>query len=45
MDQARDLLAALGGQRLEALVTLMLAFGLRRGEALGCTGRRATSLG
>jgi integrase len=34
-DQARTLLAALRGERKEALVTIMLAYGLRRGEALG----------
>ena len=33
--QARTLLAELQGHRLDALVVLTLAFGLRRGEALG----------
>ncbi|HEY6595107.1 MAG TPA: tyrosine-type recombinase/integrase [Asanoa sp.] len=33
--QARTLLAAVRGERKEALITIMLAFGLRRGEALG----------
>ena len=33
--QAQVLLAAVGGTRHEALLTIMLAFGLRRGEALG----------
>lgn len=35
VDQARILLAAVRGTRHEALLTIMLAFGLRRGEALG----------
>jgi integrase len=35
MDQARALLAAVRSERREALVTIMLAYGLRRGEALG----------
>jgi integrase len=35
VDQARILLAAVRGTRHEALFTVMLAFGLRRGEALG----------
>lgn len=34
-DQARDLLAAVRGDRHEALVVLLLSLGLRRGEALG----------
>ncbi len=34
-DQARAFLATLQGHRLEVLFTLMLATGLRRGEALG----------
>lgn len=34
-EQARTLLAAVRGERKEALVTIMLAYGLRRGEALG----------
>src|SRR5579859_3796503 len=34
-DQARELLAAVRGDRLEALYTVALALGLRRGEALG----------
>ncbi len=34
-DQARTLLGALVGNRLEALYTVALALGLRRGEALG----------
>jgi integrase len=34
VDQARILLAAAGDTRHEALLTVMLAFGLRRGEAL-----------
>ena len=34
-DQARQLLAAISGDRLEALYTVALALGLRRGEALG----------
>jgi integrase len=34
-DQARELLAAIRGDRLEALYTVALALGLRRGEALG----------
>jgi integrase len=33
--QARTLLAAVRGERKETLVTIMLAYGLRRGEALG----------
>lgn len=36
-EQARALLNELSGHRLEALFVLMLAFGLRRGEALGLT--------
>ena len=35
VDQARALLAAIRGDRLEALYTVALALGLRRGEALG----------
>lgn len=35
VDEAKSLLAALEGHRLEPLVTFMLIFGLRRGEALG----------
>ena len=35
VEQARGFLASLRGERYEVLVTLMLAFGLRRGEALG----------
>jgi integrase len=35
VEQAKALLTVLNGHRLEALVVLMLAFGLRRGEALG----------
>jgi integrase len=35
VDQARQLLAEVSGTRREALLTVMLAFGLRRGEALG----------
>lgn len=35
VDEAKSLLAGLEGHRLEPLVTLMLIFGLRRGEALG----------
>ena len=35
VEQARTLLAAVRGTRHEALLTIMLAFGLRRGEALG----------
>ena len=35
VDQARILLAAVRDTRHEALLTVMLAFGLRRGEALG----------
>jgi integrase len=35
LDQAHSLLAALHGERREAVVTIMLAYGLRRGEALG----------
>ncbi len=35
VDQARELLDFLTGRREEALVTVMLVFGLRRGEALG----------
>jgi integrase len=35
LDQARQLLAALQGHRFEALYTVALALGLRRGEALG----------
>lgn len=35
IDEAHRLLRALDGHRLEALFVLMLAFGLRRGEALG----------
>lgn len=34
-EQARRLLAAVRGERLEALFTVALALGLRRGEALG----------
>jgi integrase len=34
-EQAQALLAAVRGERKEALVTIMLAYGLRRGEALG----------
>lgn len=34
-EQARHLLAALAGHRNEALYTLMLSTGMRRGEALG----------
>jgi integrase len=34
-EQAQILLAAVRGARKEALVTIMLAYGLRRGEALG----------
>lgn len=34
VEQARALLVALEGERLQALVVMMLAFGLRRGEAL-----------
>ena len=34
-EQARTLLAVVRGERKEALVTIMLAYGLRRGEALG----------
>ncbi|PWU46262.1 site-specific integrase [Micromonospora globispora] len=34
-EQARTLLAEVRGERKEALVTIMLAYGLRRGEALG----------
>jgi len=34
-DQARELLAYIKGDRLEALYTVALALGLRRGEALG----------
>ncbi len=34
-DEARVLLAAVRGERKEALVTIMLAYGLRGGEALG----------
>ena len=33
--QAKTLLAAVAGHRLEALITVALALGLRRGEALG----------
>lgn len=33
--QARQLLDAIAGHRLEALVIFLLAFGMRRGEALG----------
>lgn len=36
-DDARSVLAALRGDRLEALVTAALAVGLRQGEALGLT--------
>jgi integrase len=35
VDQARELLEAVRGHRHEPLITVMLAFGLRRGEALG----------
>jgi integrase len=35
IDQARTLLAAAAGDRLEAAYVLVLAFGLRRGELLG----------
>jgi len=35
LKQARSLLDSVSGDRLEAPVTLMLAFGLRRGETLG----------
>lgn len=35
MEQARHLLEVARGDRLEALITIMLAYGLRRGEALG----------
>lgn len=35
IEQAQTLLAEVGGTRHEALLTVMLAFGLRRGEALG----------
>jgi integrase len=35
VEQAKTLLRVLNGHRLEALIVLMLAFGLRRGEALG----------
>lgn len=35
LEQARTLLAAVRGDRREALVAVMLAYGLRRGEALG----------
>src|SRR3712207_4637676 len=35
VDQARQLLAEVSGTRHEALLSVMLAFGLRRGEALG----------
>jgi integrase len=38
-EQARTLLAALDGSPLEALVTLMLSLGLRKGEALGLQWR------
>jgi integrase len=34
-EQAKELLRSLKGQRLEALIALMLSTGLRRGEALG----------
>jgi integrase len=34
-ERARALLSALRGERKEALVTIMLAYRLRRGEALG----------
>jgi integrase len=34
-DQARDFLQAVRGDRLEALYSVALALGLRRGEALG----------
>jgi integrase len=34
VEQARTLLATVDGERLQALIALMLAFGLRRGEAL-----------
>jgi integrase len=34
VEQARTLLATVDGERLQALIVLMLAFGLRRGEAL-----------
>ncbi len=36
-DQARQLLSAAKGDRLEALYTVALALGLRKGEALGLT--------
>ena len=36
-DQARAVLDAVRGDRLEALVTVVLARGLRQGEALGLT--------
>lgn len=35
VEQARRLLTEVGGTRHEALLTVMLTFGLRRGEALG----------
>lgn len=35
LDQARQLLTTLAGHRLEAMYLLTLAYGLRRGEALG----------
>ena len=35
LDQAQALLAAVRGERREALVTILLAYGMRRGEALG----------
>jgi len=35
VDQAKKLLGAIGGDRLEALYVLMLATGIRTGEALG----------
>ncbi|MGH3318716.1 MAG: hypothetical protein ACRDN9_00810 [Streptosporangiaceae bacterium] len=40
VEQARQLLDAARGQRLEALLVVMLAYGLRRGKRSGCTGRR-----
>ena len=39
-EQARTLLAVVRGERKEALVTIMLAYGLRRGEALGLGSAR-----
>ena len=39
VEQARRLLAEVSGTRNEALLTVMLAFGLRRGEALGLEWR------